>query len=172
MMGTALRIILATTLFAGLSACNRDNVAGKPLFNLRGSAVAPDEFLVVPQNPLETPTDLASLPEPTPGAGNLADIDFTQRLYTSLGGRPNGGRAGVDAAVVNAARANSGVTPGIRDVLRQEDQAFREAQAGRIARLAKKREAVAIYDDMLLDPYAELARLRALGVITPAAPPQ
>lgn len=172
MVGITIRIIAALGLLVSVAACNRDGGNGRPLFNLRGQAVAPDEFLVVPQKPLETPADLSVLPEPTPGSANLTDIDFSERMFDALGGRASGGRPGVDAPMVNAARANAGTTPGIRDILRQEDQAFREDRAGRIARLTKKRQAVTIYDSMLLDPYEELARLRALGVKTPAAPPQ
>lgn len=169
-----LKIVMILAIGASLSACNRDGNSGRKLVNLRQSAVAPDEFLVVPQKPLETPADLSSLPTPVPGAESRVTIDFEDNLLRALGGRPQSGGSvpAADLALVNAARANSGATEGIREVMRAEDQAFREARAARIERLAKKRKAVTIYDPMLLDPISEVARLQALGVKTPAVPPQ
>lgn len=167
-------MIIVTLGFAvSLSGCNRESRTGQPLINLRGSSVAPDEFLVIPQKPLETPVDLSSLPTPEPGAGNLVDIDFEQDLIAALGGRDSAPR-GIPASeqpLVAASRAN-GTTDGIRDLMRIEDQAYRNARKGRLERLARKRQAITLYNPMLLDPYAELARLQAMGVKTPAAPPQ
>lgn len=133
--------------------------------------MAPDEFLVVPQKPLETPANLSVLPKPEPGATSRTEIDFEGNLLEALGGRSTGAAiSAADAELVRAAQSG-GVTPDIRAVLQSEDQAYRESRASRIEKLARKREAVRIYDDYLLDPIAELVRLRALGVKTPPVPP-
>lgn len=170
---TILKLALILAIGASLSACNRNSGNGRPLLNLRQSAIAPDEFLVVPQKPLETPASLAVLPTPDPGAKARVMIDFESNLLEALGGRPmsDGAIPASDGAFVKAARAGSGTTDGIRDLLRAEDQAFRDDRAGRIERFAKKRKAVMIYDPMLLDPVAEAARMQALGVKIPAVPP-
>lgn len=169
-----LRIGIVVIAALTLAACNRGGGGdSNPLFNLRAAPIAPDEFLVVPQRPLDMPTDLATLPEPTPGSGNRVDIDFQGNLITALGGRTRAvsGVPAADAALVAAVRTVSGGTDGIRETLRAEDQAFRAARAGRIARLARDNAAITIYDDMLLDPLAEIARLRASGVKVPTVPP-
>jgi len=102
-----------------LGACGQNSGNGRPLINLRQSAIAPDEFLVVPQKPLETPVDLSSLPVPDPTAKPRVMIDFEDNLLTALGGRITSGGAvpAIDAALVAAAQAGSGNTPNIRDVV-------------------------------------------------------
>ena len=45
----------------------------KGLRDIRKTGTGPDEFLVLPNKPLNEPADYSSLPEPTPGAGNIAD---------------------------------------------------------------------------------------------------
>ncbi len=171
MVGGALKITVVAALLISLAACGRNQGNGQPLINLRQSAVAPDEFLVVPQKPLETPSDLSQLPQPLPGTTDRVTIDFEADLLTALGGRPSSGGAvpAADAALVNLVRTG-GVTPDIRDVLRAEDQAYRDARKGRLARLEKNRLAATLYDPFLLDPLAEAVRLRALGVKIPAVP--
>jgi len=174
MLRNTSKIVVILSVALGLSGCAQDGNNGRPLLNLRQSAIAPDEFLVVPQKPLETPSNLSSLPVPDPGAESRAAIDFERNLMRALGGRTSGasGIPASDVAIVNAARSSFGATDNIRALVRAEDQAFREARSGRIERLAKKRLAATIYDPMLLDPKAELARLKALGVKTPAVLPQ
>jgi len=169
---TAVRIAMLVTLMALVSACGGSQRDSGPLINLRGSSVPPDEFLVVPQNPLEIPTDLASLPAPTPGSPDRVEIDFEGQLLTALGGRvaAAGGVPAADTALVAAARSGAGSTDDIRAVLAAEDAAFRADRARRIAKLSKDNNAAAIYERMFLDAQAELARLRALGVKTPSAP--
>jgi len=170
---TILKFAVIFVVGASLSGCGVNNGNGRPLLNLRQSAIAPDEFLVVPQKPLETPADLSRLPAPDPGADALVMIDFEDNLLRALGGRPNSSGAvpASDSAFVGAARAGAGTTPNIRALVRAEDQAFRDARAGRIERLAKNRKAVTVYDPMLLDPVVEAARMQALGVKIPAVPP-
>ena len=156
-----------------LAACSQpDRNSNDTLINLRSASVSPDEFLVMPQKPLETPESLTDLPEPTPGGTNLADLDTTNTAITALGGRGNGrGIPGSEAALVQAVRASGGTEPGIRETLRAEDQAYREDRSRRLARLEEDFEANLIYSRMMLDPYAELERLKGKGVRLPTAPP-
>ena len=172
MLARGLKLMVLVGLCAGMSACGQRGDRSS-LINLRQSAIAPDEFLVVPQKPLETPSDLRSLPAPVPGEKPLVEIDFEASLFAALGGGQTSGSSvpASDRSFVAAAQAQFGVTRDIRDVLRAEDQAYRDRYSGRLERLAKKREAARLYDPMLLDPLAELARLRALGVSVPAVPP-
>ncbi len=170
MVQKALNVVLVVAIIGGLSACNRSG-SGRVL-NLRQTALAPDEFLVVPQKPLQTPADLTTLPAPEPGEPDLVTIDFERNLLAALGGtEPSAGAVPArDGAFVDAVRSSGGSTPDIRAVLRDEDQAFREARKGRLARLEKRRQAVSLYEKMLLDAEAEAFRLRSLGVKTPALP--
>lgn len=156
-----------------LAACSQpDRNSNDTLINLRSASVSPDEFLVMPQRPLEDPTDLAELPEPTPGGTNLADLDTSNTALTALGGRTNGrGIPGSEAPLVQAVRASGGTEAGIRQTLRAEDLAYREDRARRLSRLEEDFEANLIYSRMMLDPYAELNRLKGKGVRLPTAPP-
>jgi hypothetical protein len=69
--------LLCATMIA-LVACS----SGTPqLMNLRNTEEGPDEFAVLPTAPLEIPENLASLPEPTPGAPTASTP--TRRLTRS-----------------------------------------------------------------------------------------
>lgn len=168
----AIGVLLIAAL--AVSGCNRSGGERRPALNLRGAPVPPDEFLVLPQKPLEMPAESASLPAPVPGAANRVEIDFQGNMIAALGGRTagNSGVPAEDAALVAAARAGSEGTENIRSILAAEDRAYREERARRIAKLAEDNNAAAIYDRALLDANAELARLRALGVKVPIAPPR
>jgi hypothetical protein len=54
-----------------LVACSRHAATDEPAQHEEG----PDEFAVLPTAPLEMPENMASLPEPTPGARNRVDPD-------------------------------------------------------------------------------------------------
>jgi hypothetical protein len=74
--------LLGACIFT-LAACS----AGTPqLMNLRNNEEGPDEFAVLPTAPLEMPENLASLPEPTPGAPNRVDPDPEADAIAALGG--------------------------------------------------------------------------------------
>ncbi|MXU64547.1 DUF3035 domain-containing protein [Oceanomicrobium pacificus] len=165
-------ILVGATLI--LSGCDRNDPNNKRFLKFRGAEDnSPDEFLVMPQKPLEIPADLTRLPPPRPGAQNRADIDPIALAQSALSGAPARPIAGTsaDAAFVAAASRN-GVGTNIRQVTAVEDQAYRRDNPGRVLnRLFSTYDEYEIYRDMALDPVAELARLRALGVYTPAAPP-
>ena len=167
--GAALAVIVL------LAACSR---GGEPsLMNAaRSSGQGPDEFAIVPNRPLEMPTDLAALPEPTPGGANRADPQPRAQAVAALGGNPGAlGRTSVpaaDAALFTHA-TRFGVADGIRDQLAAEDLAFRQANRGRpLERLFGVNVYYRAYRPMALDRHAELERWRARGLATPAAPPE
>ena len=157
-----------------LSACG---TAGRAphLMNLRASSDGPDEFAIVPPKPLTTPSDLAALPEPTPGGTNLTDPHPETDAIIALGGRPpaaSGGGASADAGLVSYA-ARNGLTPDIRTTLASEDLRYRQAHQGRLLeRLFRVTTYYEVYASFALGAYDELARWRAAGVATPSAPPK
>lgn len=166
-----LRLILCMTLVLTLTACAGGN---RGLRDLRSSGGGPDEFRVQPMNPLVMPTDVANLPTPTPGGGNLSDPAPNAEAVAALGGNPNAliatGIPTRDGALISAASRN-GVDPGIRQTLATEDAAFRNRQS-RFGFFRGRNRYFQAYARQALDAYAELQRFRNAGVATPSAPPQ
>lgn len=150
-----------------LAGCGEGGLAGA----LRSAGVgdAPDEFLVLPTKPLEIPTDLATLPPPTPGAVNRVDPRPEADAVAALTGRP----AAPGTAPAGSLIARAGpVDPAIRARLAAEDQVYRSENQGLLLeRLTNNSPDSRIYENMRLDADAEFLRLRARGVRVPAAPP-
>lgn len=170
------RGVIAVAIGAALTlaACSNDG----RLMNLQSTGAGPDEFAIIPPKPLELPTNLAELPPPTPGGVNRTDQHPEADAVAALGGNPEavlrsgGSVPAADAALVNYASRN-GVTPGIRQTLAAEDEAFRMDNQGRLLeRLANVNVYYRAYRDYSLDQYSELARWRAAGLRTPTAPPE
>ncbi|MEM1267747.1 MAG: DUF3035 domain-containing protein [Pseudomonadota bacterium] len=132
---------------------------------------APDEFRVLPQNPLQLPEDLSALPPPIPGAPNRGDIDPEAEVLEALSGRPvRAAPAQSDGALLAAVGA-AGVSPTIRADLAEEDTEFRDQNRGLLLeRLAGVNTELEIYDDQLLDAEAEYERLIRLGILVPPLP--
>ncbi len=151
-----------------LGACSR----GDPtLMNLRQDGEGPDEFSVLPTRPLEIPENLATLPDPRLSGGNLADPDPEADVAAALGGNVNRASTGSQSLVSHAARF--GVGADIRETLAEEDLEFRRRNDGRLLeRLFAVNVYYRAYRVMALDRYAELERMRAAGIRTPAAPPE
>ena len=164
-----MRAIVLAVLALSLAACSGD----RTLRDMRTSNGGPDEFSVTPNAPLELPQDL-TLPTPTPGAGNLTDINPNANAIAALGGRPfsAGGVPASDGALVSFASRN-GVQSDVRAVLAQEDEAFRK-RAGYLSffNFLGRDRYFSAYRRQALDAYAELERFRAAGIATPSAPPQ
>jgi hypothetical protein len=163
--------LLALMGAAMLSACSH---SGTPhLMNLRTGTDGPDEFAILPPKALELPTDLAALPEPTPGGANLTDKDPRGDAVAALGGKSGklGGIPAGDLGLVNYANRN-GVTQNVREVLAEADLDWRKRHNGR---LLERVFAVSVYYKayraFMLDQFAELAYWRGRGVPTPSAPP-
>ncbi len=144
------------------------------LVNPGGSAGGPDEFSILPGKPLQAPEDYTALPEPTPGGTNLADRNPDAEAVAALGGRPSLlARSGIPAAdrALLAHVSRYGVPADLRETLAREDAALRRGLGlGLFARWFGGNRYFAIYRRWALDPFAELARLRAAGVKTPSAP--
>jgi hypothetical protein len=151
---------------AMLAACG-----GEPrLMNVRSADRTPDEFAIVPSRPLAEPPSFTALPTPVPGAPNRADRRPGAELIATLGGNAAAGVSGDGALVSTVARY--GVAQDIRGVLAREDLAFRRANDGRLLeRLFDVNVYYRAYARQALDQHGELARLRALGIRTVAAPP-
>jgi hypothetical protein len=146
-------------------------LSGTPqLMNLRNNEEGPDEFAVLPTAPLEIPENLASLPEPTPGARNRVDPNPEATPSRRLAGTRRA-RA-VRAPTLSAIPPASASASDIRPVLAAEDEDFRRRNDGRILeRMFGTNVYFEAYRQQSLDRYAELERLRRMGVRTPAAPP-
>jgi len=162
-------ILLAT---GALAACG----GGSPkLHKLSRVGQSPDEFRIVPAKPLQMPSDLKALPAPVPNGTNLADIDPIAEAVSVLGGNPavlkRGGIPVSDRALLRYAD-RYGVPPGIRDTLAAEDEALRQrATHGVLSGWLGGDRYYRLYKRWALEPFGELARLRAAGVKTPSAPP-
>jgi len=169
-----IRIVFALAAVLTLSACaGRDKTPD--LMNIRSTTPGPDEFAILPGKPLQEPKDYTFLPEPTPGGSNLTDPTPNADAVAALGGQParlaRDGTLGADGALV-ARAGRYGVTPGIRQTLAAEDLEFRRRNNGRLLeRVFNVNVYFRSYRSQSLDQYAELLRLRLLGVRTPAAPP-
>lgn len=160
--------ILPVLIF--LSACG----GSEGLRPLRASSGGPDEFTVLPSAPLEMPSDLSRLPAPTPGVSSRVDATPKADAIAALGGRASaafaGGIPATDAALVAAANRH-GTAANIRQTLAAEDAQLR-AGAGRfMLPFVGGDRYFRAYSGQKLDAYAELERLRAMGVETPTAPP-
>lgn len=163
---------LATALLAGCAA--RD---GDPrLMNVGSSSRSPDEFSILPTQPLQAPPDFSNLPQPNPGGRNLVDPDPRAEAVAALGGNVAAERgAGIpaaDSALVSHA-ARHGMQEDIRQTLAAEDRQHRERNRGRLLERAFGVNTYPrAYEDQALDRHAELERWRRAGARTPAAPPQ
>lgn len=166
------RAILVSGILIGLAACGGSDDPN--LLNIsqpRGEG--PDEFAVLPTKPLELPENLAALPDPTPGGANRTDPTPQADAIAALGGNPAVlSRASGDGALIAYSR-RFGVDPDIRAELAAADLEFRRQNDGRLLeRLFNVNVYFRAYEEMSLDQYRELERLRRAGVRTSAAPPE
>lgn len=162
------RIVALVLITACLSAC-----ANPGLRDLRSNSRGPDEFIVEPKAPLQTPDDLTALPAPTPGQGNLTDNNPVNDAVVALGGRPSDATSvpASDGALVTAA-SRFGVTPNIRQSLAQADADFRRRQVRFTQfRLFPEDRYLQAYRRQKLDADAVAAQWRRAGAKTPSFPP-
>ncbi len=162
------RILALVLITACVGAC-----ANTGLRDLRSNSRGPDEFIIEPKAPLQTPDDLTALPTPTPGQGNLTDNDPLADAVVALGGRPSTGTAvpASDGALVTAA-SRFGVTPNIRQDLAEADEQFRRRQARFTQiRLFPEDRYLQAYQRERLDAAAAAAQWRRAGARTPSFPP-
>ncbi len=162
-----------------LAACGRlagDDKEPPRLMHIKSASRSPDEFTVLPTKPLQMPEELASLPEPTPGGGNITDPTPEADAVAALGGNPallaRGAVPAGNGGLVSYA-TRFGTAQGIRDVLAAEDLEYRRKHDGRLLeRMFKVTVYYRAYAPMSLDQYAELERWRAVGAQTVGAPPE
>ncbi len=170
-----MRSIRMTSGFAliGLLALTACADKDPSLMNIRSDT--PDEFSILPTKPLEEPEDYESLPAPTPGGTNRADVNPFADAAVALGGSEEAvvnGRATNRERALAAHAARYGATPDIRETLAAEDLEYRKANNGRLLeRLFNVSVYYDSYSEQELDQHRELDRLRARGVPTPSAPP-
>lgn len=166
-----MKLIFCFGMIVTLAACAGGD---RGLRDLRSNGGGPDEFRVMPMQPLTLPTDVTNLPVPTPGGTNLSDPTPNADAVAALGGNPNrlipNGSPASDGALITAASRN-GVDPAIRQTLAAEDAAFRNRQS-RFGLFRGRDRYFSAYARQALDAYGELQRFRNAGVATPSAPPQ
>jgi hypothetical protein len=165
------RSLLVILPALALAACG---AGGSGLRNLDAELAGPDEFSILPSQPIVIP-DTLSLPPPTPGGANRTDQNPAADALVALGGSPAATRAGgipaQDAALLAFASRN-GTDPAIRQTLADEDAAFRARAGGGLSfNILGRDQYYPAYARSALDAYDELARLRAQGVSVPTAPP-
>ncbi|MEP4980719.1 DUF3035 domain-containing protein [Ascidiaceihabitans sp.] len=164
-----MRFVVTAVLMLAITGC-----ANTGLRDLRGSGDGPDEFIINPAKPLETPESYAALPAPTPGANNITDPTPLQDGAVVVGGRRTSAAAAVparDGAVVSHA-SRFGVTRGIRSQLASEDEDFRKRR-GRLTqyRIVPVDRYNQVYKRQAIDPDRVATQYRRAGVPTPTAPP-
>ncbi|MEO1275091.1 MAG: DUF3035 domain-containing protein [Pseudomonadota bacterium] len=157
-----------------LAACGRsagDERSAAEQFSAN-QLVAPEEFAVLPQKPLELPEDLTTLPTPTPGAVSRVDLTPEADALAALGGAPGRGGATASDVALLAATTAGGVDPDIRARLARESRIYASRNQGRILeRLFGQNTENSIYRGQTLNAGAEARRLIQLGVEVPQAPP-
>ncbi|MHA6326298.1 DUF3035 domain-containing protein [Roseivivax sp. CAU 1753] len=155
-----------------LAACS-----GGTLHTLNNSTGSPEEFNIVPNQPLEQPPTFAELPVPTPGGANRSDQQPLGAAVAALGGNAAalvpGGLPAADAALVSTV-GRFGRNANIRAILAEEDAAFRKRKSVFNWRLVPDNEYQRAYRSQSLDAYLWLDRMRRPGsnIATPSAPPQ
>lgn len=163
--GVVIGVLLLTL---ALSACGNRNSDVTRLHNLRSPHNGPDEFAILPVKPLQMPTDMKALPEPTPGERSLTDQNPMEDAVSALGGKPG---AGVSDPALLAAATRTGVQPEIRETLAREDLRLRQRRGARpLERLFRTPVYGRVYARQSVQPFSILDLFRPRGVRTPAVP--
>jgi len=171
----AIKLILPLSLAIGLAGCEDNPVFGKN-GNFRLKDAGPDEFSVLPTKELEFPEDYETLPEPTLGSKNRADLTPKRDAIAVLGGKPER----LDSTLVGTGEQNLvtaasryGVSADIRTTLADEDKAYRRKHRARFYErwIYSDDSYLKRHKAQTLKAYDELERLRKMGVRTPTAPP-
>jgi len=171
-----LKLIVPLSLVVIVAGCNNNPVFGKN-GNFRLKDAGPDEFSVLPTKELVLPEDYVTLPEPTLGSKNRADIEPQRDAVAVLGGKPeqlDGELIGTGEQPLITAASRFGVSSDIRTVLAEEDAAYRKKHKARFYQrwIFNDDAYLRRLKDQSIEPYDELPKLRAQGVRTPSAPPK
>lgn len=166
------RFCLMIGMVLSLSACGNRNAEPNLLNIKQPRAEGPDEFAVLPTKPLQMPENVVALPEPTPGGSNLTDPTPEADVAQALGGNAEVLARGSSDGALLAHATRYGVDPQIRPELAAADLEYRRENDGRfLERLFNVNVYFDAYEQMELDQYAELERLRRAGIRTSAVPP-
>lgn len=146
------------------------------LRDLRTNSQGPDEFLIMPVKPLESPASFAELPPPTPGGTNRTDPQPQVDAVVALGGSANAltnqGVPSSDAGLVAYASRN-GVPENIRQTVAQEDEEYRQRRGRWTSlRLFPVDRYSQVYQPQTMDPFEVERQARGSGIATPTAPPE
>lgn len=164
------RTVLVMTVLVAAGCSNQG------LRDLRTNSQGPDEFLILPVKPLESPANFAELPPPTPGGANRTDPQPKVDAVVALGGSASAltdqGVPSSDAGLVAYASRN-GVPENIRQTVAQEDEEYRQRR-GRWTgvRLFPVDRYSQVYEPQTMDPFEVERQARNSGIATPAAPPE
>lgn len=142
--------------------------------NIESGQTTPDEFAILPTKPLSMPSDLAVLPEPTPGGANITDPTPQADAVAALGGNParlaDQGVAASDQALV-AHASRRGNDPEIRQTLAEADARYR---AGNRRRPLEALFGTSVYQrayrPMALEPQGEQIRWQRAGAVSSTSP--
>lgn len=168
-MAVTRTVFLGAAFATALAGCSSDKQP--ELMNIRAQTNSPDEFMVLPNKPLEMPEDLSQLPQPTPGAPSRTDPTPEADAIAALGG--NAARATRADQGLMSHVTRYGVAPGIRQTLAAEDLEYRRRNDGRLLeRWFNVNVYFEAYARQSLDQHAELQRWRRVGVRNPSAPPE
>jgi hypothetical protein len=163
-------IVLSVLALVTLAACGNTD---RPLRDMRTSDGGPDEFSVIPAQPLALPETL-TLVTPTPGGTNLADPTPKADAIAALGGNQAaqyaGGIPATESGLV-AQVSRYGVDANVRAELAERDATLRQRKKrSNMFNPLNRDRYFALYAQQALDAEAELARLAALGIQVPNAP--
>lgn len=166
-----MRAMIISALLLALSAACGDTE--RPLRDMRAAGGGPDEFAVIPVAPLEIPSEL-TLPAPTPGGDNLTDPQPGADAIAALGGSAAaqriGGISASDGALV-AHTGRFGTDSDIRATLAAEDaRILQRKRRTNVFNPLNRDRYFSAYTGQVLEPRAESARLRTLGVQVPNLP--
>ncbi len=169
-MGKA-RATLVLTIAVAIAGCTADG-----LRDLQPQGPGPDEFSVLPVKPLTQPQDYQFLPAPTPGGGNITDPNPIEDAVVALGGSATAlnasGVPASDQALVTAS-SRYGVAPNTRQVLAEEDAAFRKRKRRFSSlKLFPVDRYADVYRPQSIDPYEQTKWWRLRGYETPSSPPE
>ncbi|MBE0413673.1 MAG: DUF3035 domain-containing protein [Yoonia sp.] len=163
-------MIIPAVALALLAACGNTD---RPLRDMRAAGGGPDEFSAIPVAPLVIPQQLTLVP-PTPGGTNLTDPQPRADAIAALGGSADAQRAGgIPASDVGlvAQVSRYGVDQDIRNTLAvEDDRILQRKRRTNIFNPLNRDRYFPAYAGVVLDPFAELQRLRSLGVQVPSAP--
>jgi hypothetical protein len=170
------RIITIIVLVGALAGCDTSQGVGRFIAGERNLQNGPDEFGIVPFQPLELPNSLIALPNPTPGGRNLTDPLPEHDAVAALGGRPerlDGNKVVAGEGALLAATERNGVTANIRAILAAEDKEFRKKNGPKLLeRWFNVNTYLRSYKDETLPARRTSKLLRSKGVKTPTVSPE